>query len=48
VQGALASPIKGTARLTGAQAADLTNGKWYFKIHTEANKAGEIRGQVLK
>lgn len=48
VQGALASPIKGTATLTDAQAADLTSGKWYFNIHTEANKAGELRGQVLK
>jgi hypothetical protein len=48
VQGALPSPIKGTATLTDAQAADLTSGEWYFNIHTEANKAGEIRGQVLK
>jgi hypothetical protein len=48
VQGALANPIKGTATLTDAQAADLTSGKWYFNIHTAANKAGEIRGQVLK
>jgi hypothetical protein len=48
VQGALASPIKGTATLTDAQAADLTGGKWYFNIHTQANKGGEIRGQVLK
>jgi hypothetical protein len=48
VQGVLASPIKGAATLTDAQAADLTSGKWYFNIHTEANKAGEIRGQVLK
>jgi hypothetical protein len=48
VQGALESPIKGTATLTDAQAADLTSGKWYFNIHTQANKAGEIRGQLLK
>src|SRR5215468_733361 len=39
VQGSVASPIKGTAMLTG---------KWYFNIHTEANKPGEIRGQVTK
>lgn len=43
-----ASPIKGEATLTDAQAADLTAGKWYFNIHTEKNKGGEIRGQVMK
>jgi len=48
VQGSVASPIKGTATLTDAQAADLLAGKWYFNIHTEANKPGEIRGQVTK
>jgi len=48
VQGSVASPIKGTATLTDSQAADLLAGKWYFNIHTEANKPGEIRGQVTK
>jgi CHRD domain len=48
VQGSPASPIKGTATLTDAQAADLMAGKWYFNVHTEANKGGEIRGQVTK
>jgi hypothetical protein len=48
VQGSAASPIKGTATLTDPQAADLLAGKWYFNVHTEANKAGEIRGQVTK
>jgi hypothetical protein len=48
VQGTVASPIKGTATLTDAQAADLLAGKWYFNVHTEANKPGEIRGQVTK
>lgn len=42
------SPIKGEAMLTDAQAADLMAGKWYFNIHTEKNKGGEIRGQVAK
>jgi hypothetical protein len=42
------SPIKGEATLTDAQAADLMAGKWYFNIHTEKNKGGEIRGQVMK
>ncbi|MDI1286649.1 MAG: CHRD domain-containing protein [Reyranella sp.] len=44
----LASPMKGEATLTDAQAADLQGGKWYFNVHTEANKGGEIRGQVAK
>lgn len=48
VQGSVASPIKGEATLTDAQAADLMGGKWYFNIHTAENKAGEIRGQVTK
>jgi len=48
VQGSVASPIKGTATLTDAQAADLLDGKYYFNIHTDANKPGEIRGQVMK
>jgi len=34
--------------LTDTQAADLLAGKWYFNIHTEANRPGEIRGQVTK
>ena len=40
--------LKGEATLTDAQAADLEAGKWYFNIHTEKNKGGEIRGQVTK
>ncbi len=35
-----------SATLTDAQEADLLAGKWYFNIHTDANKGGEIRGQV--
>jgi CHRD domain len=48
VQGSVASPIKGTATLTDAQATELLGGKWYFNVHTAANKGGEIRGQVTK
>jgi hypothetical protein len=48
VQGALTSPIKGTATLTEAQAADLQAGKFYFNVHTAANKGGEVRGQMMK
>lgn len=44
----LASPIKGDATLTDAQAADLAAGKWYFNVHTAAHGPGEIRGQVTK
>jgi CHRD domain len=43
-----ASPLKGEATLTPEQASDLQSGKWYFNIHTAANKGGEIRGQVVK
>ncbi|MBI4273821.1 MAG: CHRD domain-containing protein [Rhizobiales bacterium] len=45
---ALASPAKGTATLTDAHAADLLAGRWYINVHTDANKPGEIRGQVTK
>jgi hypothetical protein len=48
ISGPLTSPIKGEATLTDAQAADLQGGKWYFNIHTAANKGGEIRGQMMK
>ena len=42
------SPAKGSATLTDAQAADLQGGRWYINIHTNANRGGEIRGQVVK
>jgi hypothetical protein len=47
-EGPVTSPIKGSATLTDAQAADLMAGKYYINIHTAANKDGEIRGQVEK
>jgi len=40
------APAEGSATLTDAQAADLLAGKYYVNIHTAANPAGEIRGQV--
>ncbi len=43
-----ASPAKGTATLTDAQATDLQAGHWYVNVHTAANRGGEIRGQVVK
>lgn len=42
------SPSEGSATLTDAQAAELMAGKMYINVHTEANKGGEIRGQVTK
>ena len=44
--GNLTSPIEGSATLTEAQMSDLLAGKWYANLHTAANPAGEIRGQV--
>ena len=48
IPNAAASPVKGEATLTDAQAADLLGGKLYINIHTAANPGGEIRGQVTK
>jgi hypothetical protein len=42
------SPLKGSATLTDAQASDLEAGRWYVNVHTEANKGGELRGQLVK
>jgi hypothetical protein len=48
ISGADKGSFEGSATLTDAQAADLMAGKWYVNVHTAANKAGEIRGQVTK
>jgi len=48
LSGDLASPIKGTATLTSAQAKELQAGKYYVNVHTAAHADGEIRGQVKK
>ena len=46
------SPIgpafEGSATLNDAQAKALVDGDMYVNIHTEANKAGELRGQLTK
>ena len=46
--GNLPSPITGKATLNDAQAADLAAGKYYANVHTNANKGGEIRGQLMQ
>ena len=48
IAGADKGAFEGSATLTDTQAEDLMAGKWYVNIHTATNKAGEIRGQVLK
>ncbi len=42
------SPTTGSATLTDDQIKDLEAGKWYANVHTEANKGGEIRGQMMR
>src|SRR4030088_417767 len=48
IPNATSSPAEGSATLTDAKPADLTAGKYYINVHTAANPAGEIRGQVTK
>jgi CHRD domain len=40
--------FEGSATLNDAQAKALMDGDLYVNIHTAANKAGEIRGQLAK
>jgi hypothetical protein len=46
LQGALTSPIIGSAVLQLDQAADLIAGRWYINLHTAAFPGGEIRAQL--
>jgi hypothetical protein len=46
--GKLGSPFKGSTTITDTQAKDLKDGRWYFNIHTPANPAGEVRGQIIQ
>jgi CHRD domain-containing protein len=43
----LASPIQGSGTMTDAQVADLHGGKCYVNVHTDTNKGGELRGQLV-
>jgi hypothetical protein len=45
--GSMESPIKGSATLTAAQAADVLAGTWYVNLHTANHPGGEVRGQVM-
>jgi hypothetical protein len=40
--------FEGSATLNDAQAKSLMDGDMYVNVHTAANKAGEIRGQLVK
>ena len=40
--------FEGSATLNDAQAKALMDGDMYVNVHTAANKAGEIRGQLVK
>lgn len=42
------NPFEGSATLNDQQAQQLMAGDWYVNVHTDANKAGEIRGQLTK
>lgn len=43
-----ASAVSGTRPITAASVADLEAGRWYVNMHSAANPAGEIRGQILR
>jgi CHRD domain len=42
------SPIKGSTTMSESQLSALSNGKCYVNVHTDANKGGEIRGQLVR
>ena len=48
LSGNLASPVKGEATLTQAQAAELAKHLWYLNVHTAVHASGEIRGQLMR
>ena len=46
--GNTAGAFEGSTKITDSQASELIGGRWYVNLHTAANPAGEIRGQVVK
>jgi hypothetical protein len=42
-----AQTIDGAASFAAGEADDLAQGRWYVNVHTAANVAGEIRGQLM-
>jgi hypothetical protein len=44
----IAPSFEGSATLNDTQASDLLAGRWYVNVHTDANKGGELRGQLTK
>jgi hypothetical protein len=48
MEGPYASPLRGAAKLSPTQAADLVRGLWYLNVHTAKYRTGEIRGQLVK
>jgi hypothetical protein len=48
IAGAEKGQFEGKATLTEAQANEMLGGRWYVNVHTAANKAGELRGQLTK
>ena len=40
------TPVSGSATVTPTQVAELKAGNYYVNVHTAANAAGEIRGQI--
>lgn len=48
LSGPLKSPIDGKATLTDEQAKEFMDGKVYFNLHTDKNKGGEVRGQLMQ
>jgi hypothetical protein len=44
----IAATMDGTITLSGTDAQDLADGRWYVNVHTAANPGGELRGQLMQ